>query len=138
VCPKNRGKNWTRHPELAPDPELAKPLLVPLLEMSNRRFREVFGGSAAAWRGKKPLQRNAVIALGHFREAGAVPKLRDILLSDPRRELREAAAWALGRIGGGEALAALHQAHSVETDPEVADAIERAVKAVQERDETLQ
>ena len=138
VCPKNRGKNWTRHPELAPDPELAKPLLVPLLEMSNRRFREVFGGSAAAWRGKKPLQRNAVIALGHFREAGAVPKLRDILLSDPRRELREAAAWALGRIGGGEALAALRQAHSVETDPEVADAIERAVKAVQERDETLQ
>jgi len=138
VCPVNRGKDWTHHEELAPDPETVKPLLVPLLQMSNREFKERFGASAAAWRGKKPIQRNAVIALGHFREAGAVPKLRDILLSDPRRELREAAAWALGRIGGGEALAALHQAHSVETDPEVADAIERAVKAVQERDETLQ
>lgn len=138
VCPKNRGKNWTRHPELEPDPELAKPLLVPLLKMSNRQFKETFGASAAAWRGKKPLQRNAVIALGHFREAGAVPELRDILHSDPRRELREAAAWALGRIGGDEALEALRQARSRESDPEVAGAIERAVKAVQERKETVQ
>ena len=75
VCPKNKGMNWTHHDELQPDPDIVKPLLKPLLSISNREFKAKFGTSAAAWRGKKPIQRNAVIALGHFRDASAVPDL---------------------------------------------------------------
>lgn len=99
VCPKNRGKSWNHRPELQPDPETVKPLLLPLLDISNREFKERFGDSAAAWRGKKPIQRNAVIALGNFKDTASVPKLIDILFHDPRPVLRGTAAWALARIG---------------------------------------
>jgi epoxyqueuosine reductase len=128
VCPKNRGIHFTHHPELTPDPEQAKPLLLPILDMSNRQFKEAFGTSAAAWRGKKPIQRNAVMALGHFRDQSALPKLADILLKDERPELRGTAAWSIGRIGGPEAEAALQKALAAETHEEVLKEIRMALE----------
>ncbi|EHB47907.1 MULTISPECIES: tRNA epoxyqueuosine(34) reductase QueG [Paenibacillus] len=127
VCPKNRGKNWTHHEELQPDPEKAKPLLLPILDMSNREFKETFGDTAAAWRGRKPIQRNAVIALGNFKDISAVPKLSEVLLKDPRPELRGTAAWALGRIGGEEALNNLEKSMKTEGDPQVRDMLQQAL-----------
>lgn len=126
VCPHNRGKNWNHRPELLPDPEVVKPLLLPILSISNREFKEKFGISSAAWRGKKPIQRNAIIALGNFKEAAAVPKLTDIVLAEPRPEMRGTAAWALSRIGGEEALAAVEQALAREQDEEVLGMLRRA------------
>lgn len=128
VCPKNKGLNWIHHPELQPDPEKAKPLLLPILDMSNREFKEMFGDTSAAWRGKKPIQRNAVIALGNFRDASAVPKLGEILLNDPRPELRGTAAWALGRIGGEEALRNLEKGYKKEQDEQVRSLLRNAFK----------
>jgi epoxyqueuosine reductase len=126
VCPKNRGKNWTHHPEMTPDPEQVKPLLIPLLEMSNREFKARFGEAAASWRGKKPIQRNAVIALGNFRDKSAVPALRKVLLHDERPVLRGTAAWSLGKIGGQAALEAIDEALERETDDEVRQHLEQA------------
>ncbi|ASA25537.1 tRNA epoxyqueuosine(34) reductase QueG [Paenibacillus donghaensis] len=126
VCPHNRGKNWDHRPQLLPDPEIVKPLLLPMLDLSNREFKEQFGSSSAAWRGKKPLQRNAVIALGNFKDKTAVPKLTEVLLKDIRPEMRGTAAWALGRIGGSDALSAVRQAIQHEEDPEVCAMLERA------------
>lgn len=119
VCPKNKGKSWNHRPELQPDPETVKPLLLPILDMSNREFKERFGESAAAWRGKKPIQRNAVIALGNFKDAASVPKLVDVMLNDSRPVLRGTAAWSLSKIGGTEALGAVRRAISRETDEDV-------------------
>ncbi|RIX60450.1 tRNA epoxyqueuosine(34) reductase QueG [Paenibacillus nanensis] len=127
VCPANKGKNWTQHPELQPDPELAKPLLTPLLTIGNREFKERFGGTSGAWRGKKPIQRNAVIALGNFKDPSAVPDLIGVLENDTRPVLRGTAAWALGRIGGEQAEKALHEAKGKEEDKEALDAIEFAL-----------
>ncbi|AJY74417.1 tRNA epoxyqueuosine(34) reductase QueG [Paenibacillus beijingensis] len=127
VCPVNRGVNWTHHPELQPDAEKVKPLLEPLLQMSNKEYQRQYGSNASSWRGKKPIQRNAVIALGNFREAGAVPQLTEVLRSDPRPVLRGTAAWSLGRIGGEAALEALRQAKEEERDPEALAAIEKAL-----------
>jgi epoxyqueuosine reductase len=129
VCPMNRGVDFRHHEELLPDPETAKPLLRPLLSMGNREFKEKFGRSAAAWRGRKPIQRNALIALGHFRDAESVPDAARVLREDPRPELRAAAAWALGRIGGAEAAEALAAAQHEETDAAVREALERALAA---------
>ncbi|MCS7464656.1 tRNA epoxyqueuosine(34) reductase QueG [Paenibacillus doosanensis] len=126
VCPKNRGKNWTHQPELQPDPEQAKPLLLPLLELSNREFKERFGSSAASWRGKKPIQRNAILALGHFKDKDAVPQLSRLLARDERPEIRAAAAWALGRIGGPQALEAIEAARDREHDAVVRKELEKA------------
>lgn len=116
VCPKNKGIHADHHPELEPDPELVKPLLQPLLFLSNREFKERFGSSAAAWRGRKPIQRNAILALGNFRDVTAVPQLTRLLRTDDRPEIRGTAAWALGRIGGEEAHQALEAALAKEQD----------------------
>ncbi len=135
VCPKNRGKSWNHRPELQPDPEVVKPLLLPILELSNREFKEKFGMSSAAWRGKKPIQRNAVIALGNFKEAGAVPKLTEIVLRETRPEMRGTAAWALGKIGGKEALGAVEQALQGEEVAEVREMLIRAQGKLLNREE---
>lgn len=127
VCPVNKGKNWTHQPELQPDPELVMPLLEPLLSMSNKEFGERYSRSSSAWRGKKPIQRNAVIALGNYKEASAVPELVKVLESDTRPVLRGTAAWALGRIAGEEARGALLAALGKESDDEARSYIEAAL-----------
>ncbi|MNN46674.1 Epoxyqueuosine reductase [compost metagenome] len=91
--------------------------------------------SSAAWRGKKPIQRNAVIALGNFKEAGAVPKLTEIVLREARPEMRGTAAWALGKIGGKEALGAVEQALQGEEVAEVREMLIRAQDKLLNREE---
>lgn len=119
VCPKNKGKlNWI-HEEFKPDSELSKPLLEPLLTISNRTFKEQFGHVSGSWRGKKPIQRNAIIALAHFKEESAVPNLIAVLEDDARPVIRGTAAWALGKIGGEAAIKALRRASDKEQDDEV-------------------
>lgn len=127
VCPKNKGRNWTHHPELQPDPEQAKPLLVPILGLSNKQFKEKFGSSAVAWRGKKPIQRNAVLALGNFKDSGSLPILIDILLHSERPELRGTAAWSIGKIGDSEAVEALRSALAEEQEGLVRKEIEASL-----------
>ncbi len=126
VCPINKGKNWTHQPELQPDPEMVKPLLVPLLSLTNKQFKEQYGSMAASWRGRKPIQRNAIIALGSFKDRSAVPHLAERLEHDERPEIRGTAAWALGRIGGEEADAAIARAMLDEQHPQVLDELRRA------------
>jgi len=127
VCPKNRKLNFTHHPELEPDPEMVKPLLKPLITMSNREYKDKYGDNASSWRGKKPIQRNAIIALGNFKDRSAVPLLTALLLNDPRPVIRGTAAWALGQIGGEEAEQALLRARDAESNGEVLDEILRAI-----------
>lgn len=128
VCPINKGKGDHYQPEFEPEPEKVKPELLPLLSMSNREFKETYGMMAGSWRGKKPIQRNAVIALGHFKEEAASPKLRDLLQNDPRPVIRGTAAWSLGEISGSENLEALRLAALHEDDDEVQKEIEEALQ----------
>jgi len=119
VCPKNKGMDFHFHAEMEPDPEIVKPLLKPILHMSNREFKAQFGHLAGSWRGKKPIQRNAIIALAHFKDETAVEDLIQFMITDPRPEIRGTAAWALGKIGGMSALKALEQALEKEKDEKV-------------------
>lgn len=128
VCPKNKGKtNWI-HNEFRPDPELAKPLLQPLLNISNKEFKAKFGSMSGSWRGKKPIQRNAIIALAHFKEQSAIPDLIAIMNKDERPVMRGTAAWAIGKIGGPLAEEALSKAYEQEVDEEVLREIEKGIK----------
>jgi len=126
VCPENRGKNWTQHPEMQPDPEIVKPLLIPLLSMSNKEYKEKYGDNSSSWRGKKPIQRNAIIALGNFKDVTAVPHLHTLMKEDPRPELRTTAAWALGKIGGQASMDVLKDMLRREADSAVIAAIGEA------------
>lgn len=127
VCPKNKRKANQIHMEFEPDPEIAKPLLEPLLKISNREFKERFGYVSGSWRGKKPIQRNAILALAHFKETSAVPVLIELLNSDERPVIRGTAAWAIGKIGAAEGLQALKLAEGLETDPEVQEEIQKGL-----------
>lgn len=127
VCPKNKGKNFVHHEAFRPDPEIAKPLLVPLLTVGNKEFKEKFGQSSSAWRGKKPIQRNAILALAHFKDRSAVPDLIRLTEEDPRPVIRGTAAWALGKIGGEEAKDALEKMKRSEQSLEVLAEVEKGL-----------
>lgn len=128
VCPKNKGMDFHNHPEMEPDPEIAKPLLQPLLFISNKEFKEKYSHISGSWRGKKPIQRNAIIALAHFKEEGAIGDLITVMKKDPRPVIRGTAAWALGKIGGDESMTALQTANQQEEDQEVLQEIEDALQ----------
>ncbi|PLR75727.1 tRNA epoxyqueuosine(34) reductase QueG [Bacillus sp. V3-13] len=128
VCPVNKGKDFHFHSEMEPDPEIAKPLLKPLLRMGNREFKEKYGKISGSWRGKKPIQRNALIALAHYKDETAIPDIIEVLESDPRPVIRGTAAWSLGKIGGDEAREALQRAVQKEKDEEVIKEIEKGLE----------
>lgn len=127
VCPENKGKDFHLHDEMEPDPEVAKPLLRPLLFISNREFKEKYGPVSGSWRGKKPIQRNAIIALAHYKDETAAEDLVKVMTEDPRPVIRGTAAWALGKIGGEKSLPALKQALQLEKDGEVIAEIEKGL-----------
>lgn len=130
VCPKNRGINFTHQEEALPEPSLAKPLLKPLLNISNKEFRNTWGKTAAGWRGKKTIQRNAIIGLAHFKDDSAIPELENILLEDQRPMIRQTVAWALGKINGKHAKEVLQTAKMNEKDNNVLDEIDKSINKV--------
>ncbi|WP_313799054.1 tRNA epoxyqueuosine(34) reductase QueG [Cytobacillus sp.] len=132
ACPENKGKNFHFHEEMEPDPEIVKPLLKPMLQLSNREFKEKFGLLAGSWRGKKPIQRNAIIALAHFKDESAVDELIEVMKKDSREVIRGTAAWALGKIGGELAKSALEKARETENDEDVLVEIERGLAFLRE------
>jgi epoxyqueuosine reductase len=127
ACPHNKGKNFHFHEEMEADPEAVKPLLRPIIKLSNREFKQKFGYLAGSWRGKKPIQRNAMIALAHFKDETAIPDLIEVLENEASPVAKGTAAWALGKIGGETALAALEKAQARESDSEVQGEIEKGL-----------
>ena len=73
------------------------------MTLSNREFKQKFGHLSGAWRGKKPIQRNAILALEHYREPSAIPILREFIQNDEREDMRATAVWAIGAILGPDA-----------------------------------
>lgn len=132
VCPVNKGKDFHFHNEMEPDPEIAKPLLKPLLKISNKEFKAKFGYISGSWRGKKPIQRNAILALAFFKDVTAVPALAEVMKEDTRPVIRGTAAWALAKIGGDVALYALEEANATETDEQAKEEIEKGLKLIKE------
>ena len=53
---------------------------------------------AGSWRGKKPLQRNAIIALANYRDKTAVLLLLRVMKEDMRPVMKGTAAWAVAEI----------------------------------------
>ncbi|AVM26110.1 tRNA epoxyqueuosine(34) reductase QueG [Bacillus pumilus] len=131
VCPINKGKDFHLHPEMEPDPEIAKPLLKPLLTISNREFKEKYGHVSGSWRGKKPIQRNAILALAHFKDTSALPVLIELMHKDPRPVIRGTAAWAIGKMGDEQQLPELEKALERESDEEAKQEIVKGIDFLQ-------
>lgn len=132
VCPYNKGKDFHFHEEMEPEPEVVFPKLKPMLELSNKEFKQQFGHLAGSWRGKKPLQRNAIIALANLGDRSALPKLEKCL-TDVRPVIRGTAAWAIGRLGVRESKkwqTVLEQQLAAEKEPEVIAEITQGIEAL--------
>lgn len=133
VCPWNRRPRYTEDPAFATLPEfVGGPNLLQLLAMDNAEFRRTYKPTAAGWRGKTVLQRNALIALGNSGAPGALEPLTTAL-HDQRPVMRGTAAWALGRVAeltpavADQVLGALRERREREYDPEVLHEIDGAV-----------
>jgi epoxyqueuosine reductase len=128
VCPWNRKAPPTEEPAFGPRDGLQAPELIPLLRLTEAEFRERFRGSPIKRAKRRGLLRNVAVALGNARDPAAIPALREAL-RDAEPLVRGHAAWALGRLGGPEANAALQAAAREEEDPYARDEIEAALKA---------
>ena len=64
--------------------------------MSNKEFERSYKPTAAGWRGKRTLQRNALIALGNMKADAA--DLLEKFADDSREDIRMAARYSLDRI----------------------------------------
>ncbi|WNF37413.1 tRNA epoxyqueuosine(34) reductase QueG [Bacillaceae bacterium IKA-2] len=127
VCPDNKGKDSHLHTAMEPDPEIVKPLLKELLFLSNRQFKETYGYLSGAWRGKKPLQRNAIIAIAHYKDVTAIDDLDKLLREDPRPVIRGTAAWTIGKLDTEKSKLILNAAKERENDSDVLAEIDKGL-----------
>jgi epoxyqueuosine reductase len=130
ACPYNRKSNLRAgDAAFALDEKRAALDLVGLLGLERERYAELFRGSALKRAKLGGLKRNAALAMGNRGEVRYVPALARALEADEDPVVRGHAAWALGRIGGEAALAALEGAVRIEVDAGARREMERAIKA---------
>ncbi len=96
----------------------SSPELIPLLALDEAAFRERFSHSPIKRAKRRGLLRNVCVALGNLGDPAAIPALI-VALGDEEPLVRGHAAWALGRLGGGEARAALEAALASDAEPSV-------------------
>jgi len=129
VCPYNTKCRPTNEAAFQPRPGLHAPELIPLLQMTEEEFKARFHGSPILRAKRRGFLRNVCVALGNLRRPEAVPALAEALAGDPDPLVRAHAAWALGRISGPEAQAALDEARGRERDAAAAEEIRLAIDA---------
>ena len=131
VCPWNRFADQAPDgdPHFAPTQDRAFPDLVALLEMPAAEFAARFEGTPLARAARDGLARSAALALGNRGDASAVPALVRALHQDAHAPVRAHAAWALGRLGGQAAQAALRDAHAHEQDDTVRGEIDEVLRS---------
>jgi len=119
VCPFNRFARPVGEPAFYPvDWDAAAPPLLELLALDEAAFARRYAHSPVRRIKRARLVRNACIAAGNWGSETAVPALI-ALLGDGEPLVRGHAAWALHRIGGPAAQAALSAALATETDNDV-------------------
>jgi epoxyqueuosine reductase len=136
VCPYNKKARRGLHPEFAPNPEVGgEPDLLQLMRMTKGDFKRWFEPTAAGWRGKTTIQRNALLALGNSGEPAALEPLVTALSGDSQ-VMRAHAAWGLGRLARlapavrDTARQALADHRDTESDPAVLLELNNALEAL--------
>ena len=89
-----------------------------LMALDDDGFRRRYGKSAVKRAKRRGLLRNVCVALGNSGNPDAVAPLMRALESEAEAIVRAHAAWALGRLGGCAAQAALDRRWSREPDTE--------------------
>jgi epoxyqueuosine reductase len=125
VCPWNSFASGTGEEAFRAREGLDGPSLIEWMTMSQEEFSARFRGSPVKRAKRRGLLRNVAVALGNWGSPEAVPALAAALWDDEPL-VRGHAAWALGRIGGEGARAALAGRGEVEEDAWVREEIAAA------------
>ncbi len=136
VCPVNNGVAVATMPVLKRT-GFSVLELVPLLSMTQQEFSARFRHTPIKRAKMVGLKRNACVALGNIGDPRAVPALGKALMENEPL-VRGHAAWALGRIGGQEAIRLLEQALECEASAEVREEIEAAMAETQARGQSME
>ncbi|MDH6363341.1 epoxyqueuosine reductase [Enterococcus sp. PF1-24] len=135
VCPYNQGKDFHFHPAMEPQVDEVFPKLQPMLTITNKEFQQQFGHLAGSWRGKKTLQRNALITLTNLGDFSALPTIVHCT-KDSRPVIRGTAIWGIGKLGRKEPeiyLELLAELKKKETEASVLAEITLAETALREK-----
>jgi epoxyqueuosine reductase len=129
VCPYNKAaKARTLGVDLPPLERLQAPTLASWLGMTATDYRRLVKGTALKRTTRQRFQRNAAVALGNAGDPVALPQLIAQLHGNRSALVRQHCAWAVGKLGGTEAMQALEQASH---DPD-ADVTAEARRSLQE------
>jgi epoxyqueuosine reductase len=99
VCPWNKFAKATAEPAFLPRLELTAPRLADLAQLDDTAFRQLFAGSPIKRTGRNRFVRNVLIALGNSGDKAQIPVV-EALTGDEDPVVRDAAAWAVGRLRG--------------------------------------
>ncbi len=99
VCPWNKFARPGGTEKLQARADLAAPALADLAALDDAGFRARFSGSPIKRIGRGRFVRNVMMAIGNSQDAALRPAAAR-LLADPDPVVAEAAAWAVGRLGG--------------------------------------
>ena len=123
VCPKNKNIDEHEITEI----EVCMPKLQDLISMTNRDFDDKYKKTAMGWRGKKIIQRNAVVALGNTKSKDALEILK-VCLRDERELIRHTAVRSIYNLGFNEGFKMLEEHLNFEHLEEIAVEIKQMLK----------
>ena len=129
VCPWNSKAKPTTEPAFQPRIGNLAPELLSLVNLTQTEFSRKFKGSPIKRAKRKGFLRNVLVAIGNWGSRSAVPSLEKALLDDEPL-IRGHAAWALGQIGGRNAINILENQLTCETDPDVISEIQDALQVI--------
>jgi len=119
VCPWNKFAQAGREQKLAAREALTAPSLAELARLDDPAFRALFSKSPVKRIGRDRFVRNVLYAIGNSGDPQLATEA-ERLLDDPSPVVRGAAVWALSRLLGAEAFAALRDTKCrAETDLDV-------------------
>ncbi|WIF94978.1 tRNA epoxyqueuosine(34) reductase QueG [Caminicella sporogenes] len=124
VCPHNQKiiskKNY-------PNEFTYYPNLLEILEMSNKEFKEKYKMTAAGWRGKNIIRRNALIAIGNIGDKEAIDVIKKYL-NEKSIMIRKYTAWAILKLDRKRGKNILIKHLKVEKNSEVIEEINNLFK----------
>jgi epoxyqueuosine reductase len=127
VCPWNHRVEPAADAAFRPGDPLRRRSLADLVRLEEREFQEVFRPTPLERPRRRGLVRNALIVAANTGDGEALAAAEG-RLSDPDPVVRGAAAWALGRAGGGRRRALLERGRAGESDGEVRAEIDAALE----------
>ena len=128
VCPWNRKREPVEDEAFRPGPHLEGRTLADLVRLDDASFKGEFRPAALERPRRRGLVRNALIVAANTKDEQALGAAAERLAA-PDPVVRGAAAWALGRAGGGAGRRALERARAREEEPAVKKEIEAALTA---------